>query len=123
VEQAVRSVGLVYRDLNQPASSLSGGNQQKLLLARLFMPARPILVLSEPTAGVDVAARQEIYAIIRRQVSAGASVLILSSDIQDITSMASRAYVLARGRMTAVPPGWIRDEPAIARMVLGGDSR
>lgn len=123
VQQAVRSVGLVYRDLQQPASSLSGGNQQKLLLARLFLPQRPILVLSEPTAGVDVAARQEIYAIIRRQVSAGASALILSSDIQDITSMAGRAYVLARAGVAAVPPGWIRDEPAIARMVLGGDSR
>ena len=77
---------------------LSGGNQQKLLLARILIENPKILLLDEPTKGVDVGARQEIYRIIRKLKDAGTSIIVVSSDLEELLMIAERVIVMAGGR-------------------------
>jgi ribose transport system ATP-binding protein len=84
----------------QPIALLSGGNQQKVLLARWLNADSKVLVLLEPTRGVDVGARQEIYATIRDLAKSGAAVLVATSDYEEVVQVADRAVVMAAGRVT-----------------------
>jgi len=84
----------------RPIALLSGGNQQKVLLARWLNADAKVLVLLEPTRGVDVGARQEIYATIRNLAASGAAVLVATSDYEEVVQVADRAVVMSRGRVT-----------------------
>jgi ABC-type sugar transport system ATPase subunit len=84
--------------LHQAASNLSGGNQQKLLLARYLLKPRSLIVLDEPTRGVDVGARGEIYRIINRLTEQGLGVLMISSDLNEVLGMSDRIVVMRDGR-------------------------
>lgn len=88
----------------QLITELSGGNQQKVLLGRWLEAGSKILVLSEPTRGVDVGARQEIYRVLARLAAKGHAIVVATSDYEDITAVASRALVMVRGRMVAEIP-------------------
>jgi ribose transport system ATP-binding protein len=88
-------------DPNQPLSTLSGGNQQKVILGRWLEHDVKILVLIEPTRGVDVGARQEIYRAIRNLSENGVAVLLASSDHEEVVQLADRAAVMVRGRITS----------------------
>lgn len=82
--------------------TLSGGNQQKVILARwLSLPQRKVLILEEPTTGVDVGARSDIYAMLSEATRRGLGVLLISSDFEEIAAVASRALVLAGGHVVA----------------------
>jgi ribose transport system ATP-binding protein len=81
-------------------ASLSGGNQQKAVLARWLRLQPKILLLDEPTQGVDVAARAELYTLVRRAAQAGTSVLVVSSEFEEIEHLCDRAVVMQRGRIT-----------------------
>lgn len=83
----------------RPIALLSGGNQQKVLLARWLHAGSQILVLLEPTRGVDVGARQDIYATIRSLAATGVAVLVATSDYEEVVQVADRAVVMARGRV------------------------
>jgi ribose transport system ATP-binding protein len=85
----------------QVIGQLSGGNQQKVLLARWLERSSNPLVLVEPTRGVDVGARQEIYAAIRAQAAAGQAVLVVTSDYEEAVQVADRVVVMQRGRHAA----------------------
>jgi ribose transport system ATP-binding protein len=80
---------------------LSGGNQQKVILGRWLHAGPTVLLLDEPTAGVDVGARQAIYALIAEQAANGLSVVVCSSDLEDIVSLCDRALVLRDGSIAA----------------------
>ena len=86
---------------SQPLSTLSGGNQQKVILARWLKRQPKILLLDEPTQGVDVNARAEIYAIVSDAVAAGCSVLLVTSDFEELSRVSDRVIVLSQGRITA----------------------
>ncbi|HEX6976236.1 MAG TPA: sugar ABC transporter ATP-binding protein, partial [Vicinamibacterales bacterium] len=86
--------------LTQPAATLSGGNQQKMLLARYLLKPRRLLILDEPTRGVDVGARAEIYALMNRLTDEGLAVLMISSELPEVLGMADRVTVLREGRTT-----------------------
>jgi ribose transport system ATP-binding protein len=87
-------------DPRQIIGTLSGGNQQKVLLSRWLECESQVLVLVEPTRGVDVGARQEIYQAIRRLADAGSAVVLASSDYEDIVAVADEAVVLVRGEIS-----------------------
>ena len=81
--------------------TLSGGNQQKVLIGRALTVEPRILILDEPTRGVDIGAKQEIYTLIDRLVSGGVAVLLISSEIEELLRLADRIVVLRRGRVAA----------------------
>jgi erythritol transport system ATP-binding protein len=85
--------------LNAPVTALSGGNQQKVVIARGVMPRPRVLLLDDPTRGVDVGAKSEILATIRRLAAEGMAVAFATSDLAEILEAADRAIVLARGRL------------------------
>jgi ribose transport system ATP-binding protein len=89
------------RDSGMPLGFLSGGNQQKVLLAKWFQRAPELILLDEPTQGVDVGARRQVYEAIRRMTQAGASVLCASADYEQLTMVADRVIVFGRGRAIA----------------------
>lgn len=83
----------------RPVSQLSGGNQQKVVLARLLFTQCRVLILDEPTRGVDVGAKAEIHRLIRRLADDGAAVLMISSELPELLKVADRILVMRRGRL------------------------
>ena len=84
----------------QAVANLSGGNQQKVALAKWLLSSAKVLILDEPTRGVDVGARQEIYRIIREQAAQGVAIVLVSSDLPEILSICERVVIMHEGRVT-----------------------
>jgi ABC-type sugar transport system ATPase subunit len=97
-EAAARDYGVRAGRLDRPAATLSGGNQQKLLIARYLLRPRSVIVLDEPTRGVDVGARAEIYRLVNRMTEQGLGVLLISSDLNEVLGMSDRVVVMRDGR-------------------------
>jgi ribose transport system ATP-binding protein len=85
--------------LAQPAKSLSGGNQQKVVLAKWLMSGPSVFIMDEPTRGIDVAAKREIYSIVDRLAADGGGVLFISSEIEELLAMCDRILVMSRGEI------------------------
>jgi ABC-type sugar transport system ATPase subunit len=85
----------------QAIRELSGGNQQKVLLARALLNRPAILILDEPTRGIDIGAKAEIYALIGRLSAQGTAVLLVSSELPEILSLTHRILVLRQGKLSA----------------------
>jgi ABC-type sugar transport system ATPase subunit len=85
--------------IDAPPDCLSGGNQQKIVLAKWLATKPRVLLLDEPTKGVDVGAKFDIHAIVRRQAAAGMACLVVSSDLPEVLSLAHRVLVMREGRM------------------------
>jgi erythritol transport system ATP-binding protein len=115
VSQLARDLSIAARDLELPVTTLSGGNQQKVLIARCLMRAPAVLLLDEPTRGVDVGAKAEIYRILRKLAASGLSILFTSSEIEEPRILADRTLVLCQGRVSAeFLHGQITDEALFA---------
>ena len=97
--EAVRRMHIRCRDVDAEVATLSGGNQQKVVFARALARDPRVLLLDEPTRGVDVGAREEIYAIVGELVSGGAGVLLASSDLPEVLGLSDRVLVLCEGRL------------------------
>ena len=89
-------------DLQEPVINLSGGNQQKVLLARWLLTRPRVLILDEPTRGIDVAAKAEIHQLIARLAGQGVGVLMISSELPEVLGMSDRIMVMHEGRVTGV---------------------
>lgn len=98
-ERFARSVRIKTRSPETPIERLSGGNQQKAVLARVIATAPRVLLLDEPTAGIDVGAKREIADLIAEFAADGGAVLCASSDLQELATMATRVLVFQRGRV------------------------
>lgn len=101
VQRLCERLGLTYRDLNQPVWQLSGGNQQKVILARWLQRDCQVLLCDEPTRGVDAAAKDRIHHLLRELAKAGKAILIVSSELPELMSLCDRILVMAEGRITA----------------------
>ena len=101
-----------------PGGSLSGGNQQKVSLARWLATKPQVLILDEPTQGVDVGAKSEIHKIIRQLAAQGLAVLMISSDLPEIIGMSDRIAVMREGAITALLPGR-SDAHTVMKAALG----
>ncbi|ROZ69604.1 sugar ABC transporter ATP-binding protein [Ramlibacter sp. WS9] len=116
--ESAQAQALIQRfDVNPPApqadvQTLSGGNQQKVVLARWMHLNKPLLILEEPTAGVDVGAKRQIYEILRQQAEAGVCVLVVSTDFEEIANVCNRALVFR--------DGLVADELSGERLSIGG---
>jgi ribose transport system ATP-binding protein len=97
---AAASVDLRGSGLAHPAGALSGGNQQKLLIARNLLEPPRLLVLDEPTRGIDVGAKREIYDVMNRLTADGMGILMISSELPEILGMSDRIVVMHEGRTT-----------------------
>ncbi|OQO71597.1 D-xylose ABC transporter ATP-binding protein [Enterococcus villorum] len=96
----VKTLRIKTNDDNNPVSSLSGGNQQKVVLAKWLNTENQIYIFDEPTKGIDVGAKSEIYGIINQLAKEGKTVLIVSSEIPELLGICDRIYVLSEGRVT-----------------------
>jgi ABC-type sugar transport system ATPase subunit len=89
-------------DLEEPVLNLSGGNQQKVLIARWLMIHPRILILDEPTRGIDVGAKAEIHRLICELAGQGVAVMMISSEMPEVLGMSDRVLVMHEGRMTGI---------------------
>jgi ribose transport system ATP-binding protein len=94
IQAAAEDLNVVPCETNAVITTLSGGNQQKALLGRVVADDPQCVVLCEPTRGVDVATRQEIYTFVRKLADDGCAVLVASSDMEDLASLADRIGVI-----------------------------
>jgi ABC-type sugar transport system ATPase subunit len=100
-QQQVDRLGIVPPRLEIPTRHLSGGNQQKVLIGRWLAGNTGILILDEPTVGVDVGAKADIYKLLHDLADAGAAILIVSSDMEEVMTVADRLLVMASGSLIA----------------------
>ncbi|MEV0200873.1 sugar ABC transporter ATP-binding protein [Nonomuraea sp. NPDC050691] len=108
------------RDPERPVKTLSGGNQQKAVLARWLLGGRRLLLLDEPTRGVDVGARAELYTVIRRLAEDGIGVLLVSSEVPEVLGLADRVLVLREGTVIHQGDAGDLDEHRVLDMIMNG---
>ncbi len=99
VDKFIRQLDIRLADMEQPISQLSGGNQQKALLAKWLATEPDVLILDEPTRGVDVGAKREILAVIREFAGAGKAVLMISSEFEELVEGADRIVIMHEGEI------------------------
>ena len=108
--------------VRQNVGNLSGGNQQKVLLAKWMYANPDILILDEPTRGIDVGAKYEIYCIINDLVAEGKSVIMISSELPEVLGMCDRIYVLNEGRIVGEFSRQEASQEKIMASILSTDS-
>jgi ribose transport system ATP-binding protein len=115
LREKVEEFGIRTGDLHNRASSLSGGNQQKLALAKFLHPDPRVIVLDEPTRGVDVGAKRDIYFLIQRLAREGRGVVVISSELVELIGLCHRVVVMRGGRLQAtLDAGQLTEEELIA---------
>jgi ABC-type sugar transport system ATPase subunit len=119
-EEAVKRFGVKTASLSTRIVQLSGGNQQKVVLGRWFMLAPDVVVLSEPTRGIDVGAKSEVYRLIQDMAEGGAAIVMISSELPELLGLADRIVVMFRNRICAEFEAGNVDEEQIAHAALGG---
>ncbi|MFC8491269.1 sugar ABC transporter ATP-binding protein [Streptomyces sp. NPDC057235] len=117
---ATRELSLRPDHPEAPVRTLSGGNQQKAVLARWLLRGCRVLLLDEPTRGVDVGARAELYAVVRRLADEGLAVLLVSSEVPEVLGLADRVLVLREGRVVHEAPARDLDEHRVLDLVMEG---
>lgn len=105
LKAAVAEFGIRTGSLEARAASLSGGNQQKLALAKVLHPQPKVLVLDEPTRGVDVGAKREIYFLIQKLAAQGLAVVVISSELVELIGLAHRVAIMREGRLVTTVSG------------------
>lgn len=109
--------------IDENVGNLSGGNMQKVLLGKWLFADPDILILDEPTRGIDVGAKYEIYCIINKMVEEGKSVIIISSEMPEVLGMSDRIYVMNAGRMIAELPGKEASQEKIMACIINSDKK
>jgi len=119
VEQ-MKSLELRPAEPNRVTKTFSGGNQQKIMLARWLVHGTKVLLLDEPTRGVDVGARLEIYGLIRSLAAKGTAIVVVSSEIDEVLGLADRVLVVADGRVVTEKASKEIDEHGVLDLVMKG---
>jgi ABC-type sugar transport system ATPase subunit len=101
VNKYVSYLNVRMRDTDQPVRELSGGNQQKVVIAKWLLTESDVLILDEPTRGIDVGAKAEVYKLINELAKQGKAILMISSELPEILQLSDRVYVMCEGHVTA----------------------
>ncbi|WP_433478736.1 sugar ABC transporter ATP-binding protein [Spirillospora sp. CA-142024] len=112
---AIKEMGIKGRP-SQPVSTLSGGNQQKVVIAKWLARRPKVVILDEPTRGIDVGARAAIYEVIAELARSGMAVIVVSSDLDEVLGLSHRVLVLSRGRLRGVLAGAEATDTAVMRL-------
>jgi len=115
----IKDLNIVTDSPNKQVVFLSGGNQQKVVLAHWMCANSKLLILDEPTRGIDVGAKVEIYKIMNSLVKRGVGILLISSDLPEIIGMSDRIYTMARGEITGIFPGGKNNPDEILSYAIG----
>ena len=119
--QVVKELGIVIASPFQPIGALSGGNQQKVVLSRAALRSPEVLIIDEPTQGVDAKARLDIYSLITRVAEEGVAVLVNSSDSSELAGLCDRVYIVADGSIIDEASGDLTESGIVRRFVSTTD--
>jgi ribose transport system ATP-binding protein len=119
LERAIRRFDIRVRDRSIPVGALSGGNQQKLLLGKVLEIDPDILIVDEPTRGIDVGTKQQIYNFIAALAAEGKSIVLISSEMPEIIGMSHRVAIMRSGRLMGILSGDEIEEHEIMRYATG----
>ena len=115
-QKSIEQLRVKTPSVNTRIKDLSGGNQQKVLIARWLLTEPEILILDEPTRGIDVGAKYEIYSIIADLAANGKSIIMISSEMPELLGMSDRIMVMCEGRVTGIVDGKTADQEMIMRL-------
>lgn len=121
VDEAFAQLQVHARAHYKPAGSFSGGNQQKIVLAKWLLTDCKILLVFDPTRGVDIGTKHDMYILLRQFAEAGGAVLFYSTEVPELVGLADRVLVLYRGRVSAELTGSAMNEETIGRAMLGAE--
>ena len=119
VERAVQQFRIRVADPEQPIRTLSGGNQQKVLVGRWMERPPKVLILDEPTRGVDVGAREEMFRIVSGLVAEGMAIILISSDLAEVVNLSHRVALYRDGRILEIRPAESTDLEEIMHQLTG----
>lgn len=111
-------LGVRMAGLGQQVRTLSGGNQQKVVIGKWLLADTKVLILDEPTRGIDVGAKVEIYQLVNELTAAGAAVLMISSDLPEVLGLSDRVLVMAQGRVAGELPAEQATQDAVMALAV-----
>ena len=120
IRKLTQEVRLRPPDIDRPVGLLSGGNQQKAIICRWLLADSEILIFDEPTRGIDIGAKHEIYLLIERLADSGKAIIVVSSELPEIIRISDRVLVMREGRVTAELAQAELTEQAIMRHAVPG---
>jgi erythritol transport system ATP-binding protein len=120
VGRFVRDLAIKIASMENPVSSLSGGNQQKVVIGKALMTSPKVLLMDEPSRGIDIGAKAEVFRTMRRLAAEGLGILFVTSDLEEVMSLSDRIIVMSNGRITGEFRGSdAREEDIIAASAIG----
>ncbi|KAA9006862.1 sugar ABC transporter ATP-binding protein [Histidinibacterium aquaticum] len=123
LDKAIKDFDIRAPDRSMKAGNLSGGNQQKLLVAKIMLAEPRIVIIDEPTRGIDIGTKQQIYEFIHHLAAEGVSVIVISSEMTEVIGLADRIIVMRQGRVAGEVSGAEKTEDAIVRLAMGLGAR
>ncbi|TJZ88733.1 sugar ABC transporter ATP-binding protein [Paracoccus gahaiensis] len=121
LDRAIAEFAIRAPSRDMAVGDLSGGNQQKLLLAKVLLSDPQVIIIDEPTRGIDIGTKQQIYTLIARLAAEGRSIIVISSEMPELIGLASRVIVMHAGRIAGELSGDAVTEGAIVRLAMGMD--
>ncbi|EEX11734.1 ribose import ATP-binding protein RbsA 3 [Citreicella sp. SE45] len=119
LDKAIADFAIRAPERDMPVGNLSGGNQQKLLLAKTLLSDPQVILIDEPTRGIDIGTKQQIYTLISGLAAAGHAIIVISSEMPELIGLASRVLVMHAGRIVGGLEGDDVNEGAIVRLAMG----
>ena len=119
VENAIKNLGIKVGKISHPLRSLSGGNQQKAIIAKWLTISPKILILDDPTRGIDVGAKAEVYRILNNFAQDGGTVLLASTELPELLALSNRIAVFYDGMLHKIFDGEVHDEKLVMAAMTG----